>query len=366
MRWRAHLSDLAEQGVRDLHPSYFTLVMATGILSTASHLLGMPAVAWVLFQVTLGAYVILTLLTGVRLVRYFPRLLADLIDHARGPFFFAVVAATNVLGNQFLVVAGDAITAAALWVLGVFLWFTLTYTFFTAVTVIEEKPGLETGLNGGWLMAVVATQSVSVLGTLVSPHVGASPGGVLFFTLSMYLLGCMLYILMISLIIYRFMFFSLTPTTLTPPYWINTGAIAITTSAGALLIVSAPRWSFLQEILPFLKGFTLFFWVTGTWWIPLLLLLGAWRHFYMGFPFSYDPQYWSIVFPLGMYTTCTFQLAQATGLGLLSVIPQYFVYIALVAWLVTFFGLIRTLVRNLASPPMAKQPSEASKIPSDH
>lgn len=366
MRWRAHMTSLVARGVRDLHPSYFVLVMATGIVAMTSHLQGMPVLARALFQITVGTYVILMLLTGVRLVRHRARLLKDLTDHTRGPFFFAVVAATNVLGSQFVVLAGDDIIAIALWILGVLLWVVLMYAFFTAVTVLEEKPTLEVGLDGGWLMAVVATQSVSVLGTLVSPYLPGSLEGVLFFTLGMYLLGCMLYILMISLIIYRFMFFRLTPATLTPPYWINTGAIAITTSAGALLILKAPAWAFLQEILPFLKGFTLFFWVTATWWIPLLFLLGAWRHFIKGFPFSYDAQYWSMVFPLGMYATSTFQLARATGVESLSVIPQYFVYVALVAWVVTFIGLCRSVVASLANAPLIKQPSEASKILSKH
>ena len=35
--------------------------------------------------------------------------------------------------------------------------------------------------------------------------------------------------------------------------------------------------AFLETLLPFLKGFTIFFWATGTWWIPMLLILVVWR-----------------------------------------------------------------------------------------
>jgi len=52
----------------------------------------------------------------------------------------------------------------------------------------------------------------------------------------MWLWGGMLYIWMISLIFYRYTFFKFSPGDLQPPYWINMGAMAISTLAGARLI----------------------------------------------------------------------------------------------------------------------------------
>ncbi len=47
-----------------------------------------------------------------------------------------------------------------------------------------------------------------------------------------------------------------------------------------------------------------------------------------------------MVFPLGIYTAGTIRLSQALELPFLVIIPRYFIYIALIAWLGTFIGLI--------------------------
>jgi tellurite resistance protein TehA-like permease len=327
----------------NLFPGYFALVMATGIISIACFLLELTTLSYVLLGVNVVAYVVLWVLLLIRLFRFFSRVKDDLNNHVRGPGFFTVVAGTCVLGSQLLIVTDRPRIAAALWISGLLLWLVIMYTFFTAMTVRENKPSIEAGLNGAWLLAVVATQSISVLGTLLVVHYGNYREPILFFTLCMFLVGCMLYLPLITLIFYRFTFVNVTTASLTPPYWINMGAVAITTLAGARLVIAAPGWPLLNEAVPFLKGFTLFFWAWGTWWIPLLLILGFWRHVYKRFPLSYDPQYWGMVFPLGMYTVCTFQLAKAISFPPLLIIPRYFIYLALAGWIAASFGLVRTV-----------------------
>lgn len=335
-------------GLSGLAPAYFGLVMATGIVSMAAHLQGWSRIAQALFYLNHVLYAVLWGLTLARLWR-FPRLLwGDLIDHLRGPGFFTTVAATAVLGSQQVLLQSHYRAGLLLWGLALLLWLGLTYAIFMALTVKAHKPTLDKGISGGWLLAVVATQSVAVLAALLAAHAD-QPYRLEFnfLALSMWLWGGMLYIWMMSLIFYRYTFFALAPGDLSPPYWINMGAMAISTLAGSQLILNAPQAPFLQSLLPFLKGFTVFYWATGTWWIPMLVLLSIWRHVYRRFPLRYDPLYWGAVFPLSMYSACTQQMLHAMDFGLLDWLPRLFLGLALAAWTLAFWGLLLDQLRRL-------------------
>ena len=331
----------------DMSPGYFGLVMATGIVSLAAYLMAFPNLAWALFYLNVAQYGILWVLYALRAWHHPRRFFGDMTGHLSGPGYFTAVAGTGILASQFIVLAGNLFVAAALWIATVALWLGLTYTIFTALTVKGEKPTLGTGINGGWLLAVVATQSVAVSSVLLAGHIDQPWRLELnLLALSMWLWGGILYIWLMALIFYRYTFFSLAPGDLEPPYWINMGAMAISTLAGSLLIINVPDAPFLTSLLPFIKGFTIFYWATGTWWIPMLVILALWRHVYKRFPLKYDPLYWGAVFPLGMYAVSTHRMSEAMGFNFLGFLPPTFLYIALVAWAVVFFGLILDLVRR--------------------
>src|SRR5262249_29222347 len=103
-------------------------------------------------------------------------------------------------------------------------------------------------------------------------------------------------------------------------------------------------------------------WATATWWLPLLLMLGAWRHGVKRYPLTYDHGYWGAVFPLGMYAVCTLRLAREFGLLFLAPLGEAFAWVSLAAWVATALGLARRLapLRGEAPVPPTDSPRGGS------
>ncbi|MBV9252553.1 MAG: tellurite resistance/C4-dicarboxylate transporter family protein [Acetobacteraceae bacterium] len=334
--------------LRDFYPGYFALVMATGIVDIAARLLGYQAVALPLLAISLAAYLLLWAVLVARLALFPRAVLADFRSHQRGPGFLTIVAATGVIGGElgdFRLLAG--VLPPLFW-FSLALWVLLVYGFLSTATVGSVKPDLEQGLNGSWLLLTVATESVAILACSAASR-AVEPQALAFAGLAFYLLGAVLYLLIITLILLRWMFRPMLASDMDEAWWINMGAVAIATLAGARLMSLPNVKPNLLPLLDFAAPFTVLLWVTSTFWIPLLAVLFV-RKLVQRKSYSYSPSLWSMVFPLGMYTSATREYAAAVHLPFLRPIPRVMFWVALLAWLVTFAAMCARLVRSMWQP----------------
>ena len=335
---RAPASGTSTSPIATLFPGYFALVMATGIIAVAAAQQDLAWLAKGLYAIAAIAYVVLCGLTVLRLVR-FPRLLVgDLTSHAKGFAFLTIVAATNVLGSATGVIHGWWTLAWGLWWASLALWGLLVYATLFAVVLGGPKPGLGAGINGTWFLVTVATESIAALGALLLVR---HPNDTLAFAcIAAFLLGIVTYLIVMTMVFLRWTFQELEPTEADPPAWIAAGAVAITVLAGSNLLTARATSARVERLAPFLEGMVTLAWATATFWFPLMIAIGVWRHIVRRVPLRYHPSYWSLVFPLGMYSAATFRMRGAIQLESLGWVPKLALGVALVAWTATFVGLV--------------------------
>jgi tellurite resistance protein TehA-like permease len=286
--------------------------MATGIVSIAYYLRGFLAISEVLFVIDIAAYVLLVVLYTMRTFVFPCRVWGDLTNAGKVFGYLTFVAGTDVLGTRFAL-SGQFEVSLWLGVVALASWACLMYFVLVFLLFYNQKP-IEAVINGSWLIATVSAESLSTIATSLVGHISQYHEPLLFVAFSFWGLGIVLYFIFITLILYRFFFYPITSKALSPPYWINMGAMAITTLAGSRLILYPFETKFLVFVQPFVQGVTIIGWVWGTWWIPFLILMGIWKYIVLHEPLSTDPALWSMVFPVGMYTVCCTTMSEIPGL----------------------------------------------------
>lgn len=83
--------------VEKFPPAYFTMVMATGIISLAAHAQHLQWLADGLFYLNLVFYPLFLLLLTARLLGYFFGVKAELTSHEKGATYLALVAAAGLV-----------------------------------------------------------------------------------------------------------------------------------------------------------------------------------------------------------------------------------------------------------------------------
>jgi tellurite resistance protein TehA-like permease len=328
--------------LQSLHPGNFAMVMASGIISLGFGTLGFPRLADALAAFSVLAWVALLALSLARALRHPRQVGNDLLNPRLVFSYFTLVAATDIVG-LLLHERGHVSLAIGCWALAFAVWCALLYLAFSVLTFLSHESNVNI-VHGGWLITIVGTQSLVLLGARIAPDLGPYAQYMMVEVHMLWGLGLIFYGIFVTLFCYRIFFLALQPADVSPLLWVVMGAAAISANAGTSLLGADPGLHFLEAQRPFIDGVTMMMWAWGTWWIPMLFLFGVWKHGVGRMPFGYEPILWSFVFPLGMYAVASARLGLAADFAPLRWISEVMIWVALAAWAVALAGLARRIV----------------------
>ena len=330
-----------------MHPGNFALVMATGILSLGFRTLGVATLGDVLAVLAVLAWIVLIGMSLLRLLWHPAAVRVDLLNPRMVFAYFTLVAATSIVG-LLLHQAGQHTLAMACWAMAFTAWCLLLYLAFSVLTFLTHESNVNI-VHGGWLIAIVGTQSLVLLGARIAPDLGPYAVAMMVEVYMLWGLGLAFYGIFVTLFCYRIFFLALKAQDIGPLLWVVMGAAAISANAGTTLITEDARLPFLAAQRPFIDGITLMTFSWATWWIPMLLLFGVWKHGVNRIPLRYEPVMWSAVFPLGMYAVASARLGLAAEFPPLQWISRGMIWVALAAWLLVAGAFVLRLVRAVGA-----------------
>ena len=331
--------------LENLYPGYFTLTMATGIIGIAMHLLDLPIVGDQIYYITLISWCALFIIYTVRLI-LFPKVVwGDLMNPKMTFNFFTFVAATSVVG-LLLDIHGHHLLTLLCWAVAFLAWLLLLYSSFAVLTLLHGERNVNV-VDGGWLICIVGTESLVLLGLKTIPHIGDYDAFMMLAIFMLWGVGLILYGIFVALFAYRIFFMEMKAEDFTPQMWVIMGAAAISANASSGLDMADPVLVVIAEVHAFIDSVALLSWAWATWWIPLLVIISFWKHVIQKVPLRYDPRQWSVVFPLGMYTVASVQLSLASEVDALHLISHVMIWVAIALWGLMMIALLRRIAFGL-------------------
>lgn len=316
----------------EVSPDAFAAVMATGILSTAAKDHNYAIISNALSLIAVLALAVLIAITVIAAAPKRRLLPWDLDDLENTLPLFTFVAACAVLCNRLS--SAYPLILPILGVIGASAWIALTWQNFPNLKK-HRLTALRDQVHGAWLLSSVATSGLAIVATKVASSTGQRPW--LFAAVGLWLTALGVYMVVTALILWRAVVERLDRDGFQPDSWVLMGALAIAVVAGHDIHLQTRTW-----LAPAAFGIMLTAWAVATLWIPPLVYFGLHRVEQRPKLLRFTGAWWTLVFPLGMYSVATNMLASDIHVRSLQTVALVFFWDALFAWsVVTVAGLSR-------------------------
>lgn len=351
-------------------PAYFTAVMGTGILATATHTLpvhsplltAIASVAWVLdvaIFLVVGAITVAHYATDHAAVRRY------LLDPLKAPFFGAMAMGILSVGTATLVVGPSVIGLRlavdidlALWTLGTIVGL-ISATLVPAIAFTRHRVPADAA-TAVWLLPVVAPMVSAAGGALLIEHVGFDAQRTLALACYAMFGATAIAALAITASVWNGLaHHQHRDAATTPSLFIVLGFLGQSVTAVGLLADHAP--STLGVSHHALAAFSILYGVPtmgfALVWLPIatMIVVDAARR---ELPFSLG--WWAFTFPIGTCVTGSTVLAGHTGSGAFTALAVALYGLLLTGWTLAAVGTSRMLMRRwMASRLPAPAPTPA-------
>ncbi len=332
----------------------FNVVMATAVVSIASHNAGVETLSVVLLWVAIVAFMSLAVL-DLWLVRHPLAMLRRAGQPGQGFHALGFVADGCVLGVR--IVESDPPAPAARTIAAVFLavgW--VLWLLILGAVAIEHGRRGGTRPRGEWLLTVVATEGLAILAAEIA-HLEAVPALHAGAT-AMWIAGGFAYVIVGYLLARRAAEPGFGLADITPDWWIVMGAPAIWCAAAVTVTGAQPGTAGAVAAIVAWGLASLMLVVIGT--------ADALRARRFGMRFT--PERWTMVFPLGMYSVASWTLGHSLHAGGLREFGHLWLAVAFAAWGAVAYGELRHLLigdgrvgPTATRPPARGRPPSASR-----
>jgi tellurite resistance protein TehA-like permease len=343
------------------------MVMATGIVATGLRQDGWPDASDALVVIAAAVWLAAIAASLARLARSSAGLRADARAPGRGFAWYAVVAASVVLGSCLARLGGPGVpAAAALAGVAVVAWLAVTGLVPSRFARRAARPDLAE-VTGSLYLWPVATQSVAIAAAVLAAdgELPAEPGVIV--AIAAWSAGVVLYLGTLILVATRLVRAGPGPAGTRAAYWVTMGAAAISVLAAAL-IVRAPDAPAGRAVGPVVTDVGVVLWsAASAFYLVLAVATALWWAGTRSRP-GYQPSTWVIVFPLGMYAVASWRLGAATGLTFIHRVGIIAVWPAALGWAMTSAALVFSVAlsaRRAVSGRLRSRPLPSRSRP-DH
>jgi len=341
---------------------WLIVAMATVMMALSSSSYGYNSMPSYLFITGMGVFFSVTVFMVIKAILYYKDLLHELLDPEKLQYSFSLVGIVSLTGICVSRLFGWHTASYIFWYSAIVLWVGITLSSFTILFLYRksEDRRIEDILHGGWFFVTIGTQFTALLSIEVAGQLTEYTLLIQCFSFALWSVGAFLYLIFMTLMIWRLVFYPVTQDTELSPYWMNTGAAAITTIVCVAIhqqvqITGGP----FVELLPFLKGFSLFFWSVGLWWLPFLIILAIRKQIKSSWAIQFNVGYWEIALAVCLYAAGTKQL---TGLFAEHFIIMFSLHVSIAAALVYCFVSVFTFAHLIVIPVWKAIPVQALTI----